>query len=106
MYGRQVNAFSQGGDTGFVEAGTVIVEGQPALALTQPNATDGGTVYVSDTAIPVILSLQETGGQLAFLDSTNFNAPVTITAPPLPTSSTGPRPSINEDAGRIAPRLE
>lgn len=82
MYGRQVNAFSQGGDTGFVEAGTVIVEGQPALALTQPNATDGGTVYVSDTAIPVILSLQETGGQLAFLDSTNFNAPVTITAPP------------------------
>ena len=32
--------------------------------------------------VPVILSLQETGGQLAFLDSTNFNAPVTITAPP------------------------
>jgi hypothetical protein len=30
----------------------------------------------------VILSLQETGGQLAFLDFTNFNAQVTITAPP------------------------
>ena len=42
----------------------------------------GGTVYVSDGATPVILSLQETGGQLAFLDFTNFNAPVTITAPP------------------------
>jgi hypothetical protein len=77
-----VNAFTQGGDTGFVEAGTVTVEGQPALAITQPNATDGGTVYVSDAAIPKILSLQETGGQLAFLDFTNFNAPVTITAPP------------------------
>jgi hypothetical protein len=76
-----VNAFTQG-DTGFAKAGTVTVEGQPALALTQPNATDGGTVYVSDAAIPVILSLQETGGQLAFLDFTNFNAPVTITAPP------------------------
>ena len=77
-----VNAFTQGGDTGFAKAGTVTVEGQPALALTQPNATDGATVYVSDAAIPVILSLQETGGQLAFLDFTNFNAPVTITAPP------------------------
>jgi hypothetical protein len=77
-----VNAFTQGGDTGFVEAGTVSVEGQPALALTQPNATDGGTVYVSESAVPVILSLEETGGQLAFLDFTNFNAPVTITAPP------------------------
>jgi hypothetical protein len=76
-----VSAFTQG-DTGFAKAGTVTVEGQPALALTQPNATDGGTVYVSDAAIPVILSLQETGGQLAFLDFTNFNAPVTITAPP------------------------
>jgi hypothetical protein len=77
-----VNAFTQGGDTGFVEAGTVTDEGQPALALTQPNATDGGTVYVSDTASPVILSLQQTAGQLAFLDFTNFNAPVTVTAPP------------------------
>jgi hypothetical protein len=77
-----VNAFTGGGDTGFVKAGTVTVEGQPALALTQPNATDGGTVYVSDGATPVILSLQETGGPLAFLDFTDFNAPVTITAPP------------------------
>jgi hypothetical protein len=76
-----VNAFTQG-DTGFVEAGTVTVEGQPALALTQPNATDGGTVYVSDSAIPEILSLQESGGQQAFLDFTNFNARVAITAPP------------------------
>ena len=76
-----VNAFTQG-DTGFAKAGTVTVEGQPALALTQPNATDGGTVYVSDGATPVILSLQETGGPLAFLDFTDFNAPVTITAPP------------------------
>ena len=77
-----VNAFTQGGDTGFAEAGTVTVEGQPALALTQPNATVGGTVYVSDTAVPKILSLQESGSQEAFLDFTNFNAPVTITAPP------------------------
>jgi hypothetical protein len=77
-----VNAFTQSGDTGFAEAGTVTVEGQPALALTQPNATDGGTVYVSDSAIPKILSLQATGGPEAFLDFTNFNAPVTITAPP------------------------
>ena len=58
------------------------VEGQPALALTQPNSTDGSTVYVSDSAIPEILSLQESVGQGAFLDFTNFNAPVTITAPP------------------------
>jgi hypothetical protein len=76
-----VNAFTQG-DTGFVEAGTVTVEGQPALALTQPNATVGGTVYVSDAAVPKILSLQESGSQEVFLDFTDFNAPVTITAPP------------------------
>ena len=42
----------------------------------------GGTVYVSDSAIPEILSLQESGGQQAFLDFTNFNARVAITAPP------------------------
>jgi hypothetical protein len=77
-----VNAFTQGGDTGFLEAATVSVEGEPALALTQPSATDEGTVYVSDSATPEILSLQESGGQEAFLDFTNFNAPVTITAPP------------------------
>jgi hypothetical protein len=76
-----VNAFTQG-DTGFVEAGTVTVEGLPALALTQPNATVGGTVYVSDAAVPKILSLQESGSQEVFLDFTNFNAPVTITTPP------------------------
>ena len=77
-----VNAFTHGGDTGFAAAGTVTDEGQPALALTQPNATDGGTVYVTDTAVPEILGFQETGGPEAFLDFTNFNAPVTITAPP------------------------
>ena len=68
-----VNAFTQGGDSGFAEAGTVTVEGQPARTLTQPNATDGDTVYVSDSAIPEILSLQDTGGPEAFLDSTNFD---------------------------------
>jgi hypothetical protein len=77
-----VNAFTQGGDTGFAEAGTVTVEGQPALALTQQNSTDGVDVYVSDSAIPEILSFGDTGGQEAVLDFTNFNAPVTITAPP------------------------
>ena len=77
-----VKDFIQGDDTGFVEAGTVTVEGQPALALTQPDSTDGDTVYVSESAIPEILSLQESVGDGAFLDFTNFNAPVTITAPP------------------------
>jgi hypothetical protein len=77
-----VNAFTQGGDTGFVEVGTVTVEGQPALALNQPNSTDGGTVYVSDSATPEILSLQTSSGPVALLDFSNFNAPVTITAPP------------------------
>jgi hypothetical protein len=77
-----VNEFIQGGDTGFAEAGTVTVEGQPALALTQQNSTDGVDVYVSDSAIPEILSFGDTGGQEAVLDFTNFNAPVTITAPP------------------------
>ncbi|HEX4289545.1 MAG TPA: hypothetical protein VH021_11550 [Trebonia sp.] len=38
-----VNEFIQGGDTGFAEAGTVTVEGQPALALTQQNSTEGST---------------------------------------------------------------
>ena len=44
-----VNAFTQSGGTGFVEAGPVTLEGQPALALNQ-SGTDGGTVYVSDSA--------------------------------------------------------
>ena len=71
------------GDTGFVNSGTVTVEGQTALALTQPNATPRGTVYVSVSAIPEILSLQETGGQGAFLDFTDFNALFTVTALPV-----------------------
>jgi hypothetical protein len=77
-----VNAFTHANDTGFVDAGTVTIEGQPALALTQPNTTDETTVYVSVSAIPEILSVQNSGGDQAFLDFTNFKAPVTITAPP------------------------
>jgi hypothetical protein len=78
-----VDAFTQdSADTGFVKSGTVTVDGQPALAFTQPNATPTGTVDVSDSAVPEILRLQETGGQGAFLDFTNFNARVAITPPP------------------------
>jgi hypothetical protein len=77
-----VNDFIQGGDTGFVEAGAVTVEGQPAIALTQPNSTDGDTVYVSDSATPEILSFQQSAGPGTFLDFADFSAPVTITAPP------------------------
>lgn len=77
-----VNAFTKGGDTGFAKAGTVTVEGQRALALTQQDSTDGVDVYVSDSATPEILSLGDTAGPEALLDFTNFNAPVTITAPP------------------------
>lgn len=77
-----VSAFTQSGDTGFTKAGTATVDGVPALALTQPNTTPAGAVYVSDSAAPQVLSIKETASPGGYLDFSNFNARVVIAAPP------------------------
>ena len=77
-----VSAFTQGGDTGLVKAGSTAVDGQPALAINQPSAAGEGTVYVSESAAPEILGLKVTGSDAGFLDFSKFNAPVAIAAPP------------------------
>jgi hypothetical protein len=68
-------------DTGFVSAGTTTIKGQTALAFKQPKNASNGTVYVSQTATPQIVRLAGPAGQ-GSIDFTNYNAHVTITAPP------------------------
>ena len=66
--------------TGFVKAGTATVNGQATEAFKQPKHAGSGTVYISQSATPEIVRLQgpSNEGQINF---TNYNAPVTITAP-------------------------
>jgi hypothetical protein len=68
-------------DTGFTKAGTATVTGQPTLAFKQPKIPSNGTVYVSDAAAPQILRIAGPAGQ-GSIDFSNYNADVTITAPP------------------------
>jgi hypothetical protein len=68
-------------DTGFVKAGTATVNGQPTLAFKQPKNPSNGTVYVSESATPQILRIVGPAGQ-GSIDFSDYNASVTITAPP------------------------
>lgn len=68
-------------DTGFVQAGTATIDGQPTLAYKQPKNASNGTVYVSQTATPQILRIAGPAGQ-GSIDFSEYNAPATITAPP------------------------
>ena len=68
-------------DTGFVSAGTMTINGQPALAFKQPKNPSNGTVYVSQTATPQIVRIAGPAGQ-GSIDFTDYNAHATITAPP------------------------
>lgn len=67
--------------TGFVKDGTATVNGQATEAFKQPTHAGSGTVYISQSSTPEIVRLQgpSNEGQINF---TNYNAPVTITAPP------------------------
>ena len=66
--------------TGFVKDGTATINGQPAEAFKQPSHAGSGIVYISESSTPEIVRLQgpSSEGQINF---TNYNAPVTITAP-------------------------
>jgi hypothetical protein len=67
--------------TGFVKDGTATINGQPAEAFKQPTHSGSGIVYISQSATPEIIRLHgpSNEGQINFTD---YNAPVTITAPP------------------------
>jgi hypothetical protein len=85
-----VSAFTQS-DTGFVKSGAATVDGQPALVLTQPGFTPQGTIYISDSATPEILRIEESANQSVLIDFSNFNAPVAIAAPPAADIFSGPK---------------
>lgn len=76
-----VSELSQG-EGGFVNAGTATIDGQPALAFKQLNATPADIVYILNYAIPEILSIKELGGQDYYLDFSNLDAPFSVEAPP------------------------
>jgi hypothetical protein len=67
--------------TGFVKDGTATIKGQATEAFKQSTHAGSGIVYISDPSTPEIVRLQgpASEGQINF---TNYNAPVTITAPP------------------------
>jgi hypothetical protein len=68
-------------DTGFVKAGTTTINGQPTLGFKQPKNPSNGTVYISESATPQIFRIVGPPGQ-GSIDFSDYNAPVTITAPP------------------------
>lgn len=68
-------------DTGFVKSGTATVSGQPTLIFKQPKNPSNGTVYVSESDTPRILRIAGPAGQ-GSIDFSDYDAPVTITAPP------------------------
>jgi hypothetical protein len=68
-------------DTGFVAAGSAMINGQPALGFKQPKNTSNGTVYVSDTATPEIVRIAGPSNE-GSVDFSDYNVPATITAPP------------------------
>jgi len=76
-----VGLFTQGG-TGFVKASSATFGGRAALILNQPYARPANTMYVSDSATPQFLDIQQTAEPGVFIDFDNFNAPVAIAAPP------------------------
>jgi hypothetical protein len=68
-------------DTGFVTAGSAMINGQPALGFKQPKNTANGTVYVSDTATPEIVRITGPSNE-GSVDFSGYDVPATITAPP------------------------
>lgn len=67
--------------TGFVKDGTATVNGQATEAFKQPTHAGSGTVYISQSSTPEIVRLQGPSNE-GRINFTNYNAPVTITAPP------------------------
>jgi hypothetical protein len=65
---------------GYVKTGTATIGGQPALAFKQQKQP--GVVYISDSAIPEIVRIAGSASQGTF-DFSDYNAPATITAPPV-----------------------
>ena len=67
------------GGAGHVTVGhTTTILGQPALQLT--DAQNSGTAYVTLSAHPQFLQVGSSGS--GYVDFTNYNAPLTVTAPP------------------------
>jgi hypothetical protein len=63
---------------GLVKGTTTTISGQRALQI--KDASDSGSIFVSDTAKPQILRLS--GGSKGTIDFSGYNSPVTLTAPP------------------------
>jgi hypothetical protein len=68
-------------DTGFVSDGTATINGQATEVFKQPAADDNGIVYISVSSTPEIVRISGPGSE-GTVTFTNYNAPVTITAPP------------------------
>ena len=69
-------------DTGFTKDGTATVDGQPALGLKGQLTGQTGIVYVSESATPEILRFQALPASQGSFSFTDYDAKVTITAPP------------------------
>ena len=66
--------------TDLTKGTTSTVDGQRVLSLTQSG--QAGTVYVSDTADPVIVRMAQPGAGGGSVDLTEYGAPFSVTAPP------------------------
>jgi hypothetical protein len=74
-------SFYKHDETGFVSDGTATINGQATEVFKQPAADDNGIVYISVSSTPEIARISGPGSE-GSVNFTNYNAPVTITAPP------------------------
>ncbi|MCW2936934.1 MAG: hypothetical protein JWM19_7896 [Actinomycetia bacterium] len=68
--------------TGLVKGTTGIVDGQQTLQLKDGAGAGAGSLYVSDTATPLMVRISDPGSGGGTFDLTDYGASAAITAPP------------------------
>jgi hypothetical protein len=72
--------------TAWTKGKTSTVNGQPVVAVVGKSGSTVNTVYVATTGKAYVLRISAPGGNGGILNFTNYNKPVTPTAPPNPIS--------------------
>ena len=91
-----VSLFNQD-DAGYVSAGTATIDGQPALAFKQVQATTSDIVYVLDYPIPEILGIKLLDNADAYVDFSDIDAPFSVESPPASEVISASRVGLNPE---------
>jgi hypothetical protein len=69
-------------DATLTKTGESTINGQPVVAVHDPDPTDGGDLYVATTGEALPVRLTAPSGQKGQFDFTNWDVPVKVVAPP------------------------